>query len=65
MSRARVGLTVALLALAVLPRARGDVTAEQVERAIRRGVAFLKSRQAPMGPGPASRASPRWSASRW
>jgi hypothetical protein len=52
MSRARVGLTVALLALTALPRARAEVTAEQVERAIRRGVAFLKSSQAPGGSWP-------------
>ena len=49
MTRAKVGLAVAVLASAIVPPARGDVTADQVERAIRRGVVFLKSRQAPDG----------------
>ncbi len=52
MGRGKVGLAVAILALAALPPARGDVTAEQVDRAIRRGVAFLKGQQAPDGSWP-------------
>ena len=52
MSRARVGLTVLMVSLFVVSTARADVTAEQVERAIRKGVALLKSRPAADGSWP-------------
>jgi hypothetical protein len=49
MRRAPVGLAILLAALAVVPRASGDVTSQQVERAIARGVAYLKSQRGPNG----------------
>jgi hypothetical protein len=49
MRRAGLGLALLLAALTAGPRAFADVTSQQVERAIARGIAFLKSQRQPDG----------------